>query len=58
MPRLRLPFDGHATEAVTVGLPSIFLAVVTGNPLARTEAHGVADSRLEENAAAARLMDA
>jgi CRP-like cAMP-binding protein len=34
-----------------------FLAVVTGNPLARTEAHGVADTRLEENAAAARRTD-
>jgi hypothetical protein len=30
-----------------------FLAIVTGNPLARTHADGVADTRLEENAAAA-----
>jgi hypothetical protein len=31
----------------------VFLAIVTGNPLARTHADGVADTRLEENAAAA-----
>ncbi|HSS59162.1 MAG TPA: cyclic nucleotide-binding domain-containing protein, partial [Solirubrobacteraceae bacterium] len=34
-----------------------FLAVVTGNSLAATEAHAVAHGRLEENAAAARRSD-
>jgi len=34
-----------------------FLAVVTGNPLARTEADDVADTRLEENAAAAARLE-
>ena len=34
-----------------------FLAVVTGNALAGTEAHAVATQRLEENAAAAERLD-